>query len=276
MNLAKALFTSSIGRKILMALTGLVLVGFVTGHLVGNLHLFGSPDEINGYAHFLQGLGPVLWLIRGFLLLCVVLHIWAGVVLTLENNKARPVDYGFKHTIQATLASRAMRVSGIVVLAFLLYHLAHFTVGANSGFFQGQSFKTRIPEYVMKHDFHFVGLLLVRADTPVHDVHTMIVRGFQSPIVSGFYILAVGLLAFHLWHGVESMFQTLGLKTSRWGCMLRLIARAFCVVYFLGNLTIPTAILAGCVGEGGMKCHACSSCSAPADAATESSTTAHH
>ena len=247
MNLVAALFTSSIGRKVLMAVTGLILIGFVTGHLIGNLHVFGEPDEINGYAHFLQGLGPVLWIVRLTLLAAVILHVWAAVVLTLENRKARPAEYGFKHTIQATLASRTMRITGFVVLAFVLYHLAHFTIGLNGGLFQGDTFKTRLPEYTMREDFHLLGFLLVSAGTQVHDVYAMVVRGFQSPIVSGFYIIAVGLLSFHLWHGFESMFQTLGLRTSQWAGFLRVVTRAFCILYFLGNLAVPAAILMGVV-----------------------------
>jgi len=247
MNLAKALFSTSIGRKVLMAVTGLVLIGFVTGLLIGNLHVFGPPDEINGYAHFLQGLGPALWIVRLVLLAAVVLHIWAGVVLTLENRQARPSDYEFKNTIQATLASRAMRFTGVVVFAFILYHLAHFTIGVGGSFTQAETFKAALPHYTMQHDFHLLGLLLVKAGTPVHDVYNMVVLGFQSPIVSGFYIIAVGLLTFHLWHGAESMFQTLGLKTRRWGRCLCFLTRAYCVLYFLGNLTIPASILLGIV-----------------------------
>ncbi len=266
MNLATALFKSSIGRKIIMAVTGLVLVGFVTGHLVGNLHVFGPPDEINGYAHFLQGLGPLLWLVRGFLLLCAVLHVWAAVSLTIENRRARPEEYGFRHTIQATLASRTMRLTGFVVLAFIAYHLAHFTVGVEGGLFQGETFKSRIPEVTLKEDFHLAGVLLAREGTLVHDVHTMVVRGFQSPIVSGFYILAVGLLAFHLWHGIESMFQTLGLKTSTWGNALRVLSRAFCVLYFLGNLAIVGGVLGGFVQVAGAE--TASACCAPATTAS--------
>lgn len=275
MNLASALFKSSIGRKIIMAVTGLVLVGFVTGHLIGNLHVFGKPDEINGYAHFLQGLGPLLWLVRGFLLLCAGLHIWAAVVLTLDNKKARPEEYGFKHTIQATLASRTMRLTGLVVLAFIAYHLAHFTIGVNGGFFQGDTFKGRLPEVTLQEDFHLAGVLLAREGTVVHDVHTMIVRGFQSPIVSGFYILAVGLLAFHLWHGIESMFQTLGLRTSRWGNGLRQLTRVYCVLYFLGNLAIVGGVLGGFVKPATAQA-AAAACCAPATTTTAAaSTTAH-
>ncbi|MGH8020870.1 MAG: succinate dehydrogenase cytochrome b subunit [Opitutaceae bacterium] len=247
MNLAAALFTSSIGRKILMAVTGLILLGYVTVHLVGNLHIFGAPDEINGYAHFLQGLGPVLWSVRIILLAAVVLHIWAGVVLTLENRKARKSEYEFRHTIQATFASRTMRITGLVVFFFILYHIAQFTVGVDGDFFQGDHFKTRLPEYTMHEDFHLFGFLMVPAGTEVHDVFTMVVRSFQSPIVSAFYIISVGLLAYHLWHGFESMFQTLGLKTARWTRCLRILTRAFCVLYFVGNLTIPAAVLFGWV-----------------------------
>lgn len=247
MNLAFALFKTSIGRKILMAVTGLILVGFITAHLIGNLHIFGPPDEINGYSHFLQSLGPVLWIFRGVVLAAAALHIWAGVVLTLENKQARPSEYGFKHTIQATLASRTMRITGLVVLFFILYHLAHFTVGVDGAFFQGQNFKSRIAEVTLEHDFHFVGLLLVRSGTVVHDVHTMMVRGFQSPIVSAFYLIAVALLTMHLWHGIESMFQTLGLRTGRWGSALRVLARTYCVLYLVGNFLVVGAIFFGVV-----------------------------
>lgn len=247
MNLIAALFKTSIGRKILMAVTGLLLVAWVTGHLFGNLHLFGSPDEINGYAHFLQSLGPVLWIERAVLLLLVVLHIWAAYVLTLENMRARPENYTARHTIQATLASRTMRWTGAIVLFFLLYHLAHFTIGVRGAFFEGQYFKGRIAPYVMQHDFHLLGFLLVKAGTTVDDVFTMVVQGFQNPIVAGFYIIAVGLLSFHLWHGIESMFQTLGLRTRRWSGFLSGVARLFCVAYFAGNLLIVGSVLAGYV-----------------------------
>lgn len=246
MNLAAALFKSSIGRKIVMAVTGLVLLGFVTGHLIGNFHVFGAPEEINGYAHFLQGLGPVLWLVRLFLLACVGLHIWAAVVLSLENWKARPEEYNHKKWLQASLASRWMKWSGLMVLAFLIYHLLHFTIGVNSGAFIGDAFKAN-HEYVMQHDFHLLGFLLVTKGTVVHDVHHMMVQGFLNPLVSAAYVIAIGLLAFHLWHGIESMFQTLGLKTNRWSAALKFLARAYCLAYFAGNAFIVGAILSGTV-----------------------------
>lgn len=241
MNLVGSLFGSSIGRKFLMAVTGVVLVGFVTGHLVGNLQVFQDPEHINGYAQFLHNLGPLLWVARIGLLAAAVIHIWAATVLTLENRRARGSEYGFKHTIRATLASRTMRLTGYVVLAFLIYHLAHFTFGAA----QAQTFKSNLPQYTMQHEYRVGGFPVVAAGAKVDDVHTMVIRGFQSPVVSIFYIVAVGLLSFHLLHGIDSMFQTFGWRTSKWSNALRAVALVFCLAYFVGNLAIPGAVLTG-------------------------------
>jgi len=241
MNLVSSLFGSSIGRKILMAVTGLVLIGFVVGHLVGNLQVFQDPDHINGYAQFLHNLGPLLWVARIGLLVAAAIHIWAATVLTLENKKARGGDYGFKHTIQATLASRTMRLTGYVVLAFVIYHLAHFTWGAA----QSATFKDNLPAYTMQHEYRVAGFPVVDAGAKVADVHSMVIGGFQHPLVSLFYIVAVGLLSFHLLHGFDSLFQTLGLRSSRWACGLRTLAVVFCIAYFAGNLAIPGAVLIG-------------------------------
>lgn len=242
MNLLGALFRSSIGRKFLMAITGLVLVGFVTGHLVGNLQIFAHPDKINGYAHFLQSLGPALWGMRLFLLACVGIHVWAAIVLALENKAARgPEAYGVSKWLQAIFASRYMKHTGLVVLAFIIYHIAHFTVGAA----QAENFKTALPEYAMSHDFHILGIPTVAAGLSVHDVYSMVYLGFANPVVSIFYIVAVGLLSLHLLHGMDSMFQTFGLRNHRWAPGLRRVVVLFCLAYFLGNLAIPGAILTG-------------------------------
>lgn len=237
------LFSSSIGRKILMAVTGVVLIGFVTGHLIGNLQIFQEPDHINGYAHFLQSLGPALWIARIVLLVCVVLHIWAATALTMENAAARGGGprYSVKHTIRATLSSRMMRWTGYIVLAFILYHLAHFTLG----YAQHSTFKTVLPPYVMTGDYHVLGITVVDAGTEVHDVYSMVIRGFQVPAVAVFYIVAVGLLSFHLLHGFDSLFQTLGLRSAKWSGVLRKISLVFCTLYFFGNLLIPAAALLG-------------------------------
>ena len=242
MNSGGSFFCSSIGRKILMAVSGLILIGFVIGHLVGNLQVFQGPDHLNGYAAFLRQLGPTLWIARIIILVAAVVHVWAATVLTLENKAARgPEPYGVKHTIRATLASRTMRLTGYVVLAFVVYHLAHFTWG----WAQSETFKENLKHYTLQSDYRVAGLVAVKGATEVEDVYNMVVRGFQNPIVSIFYIVAVGLLSFHLLHGIDSMFQTLGLRSSRWAGALRKIAIVFCVVYFLGNLTIPGAVLVG-------------------------------
>lgn len=242
MNSGGSFFCSSIGRKILMAVSGLVLIGFVVGHLVGNLQVFQGPDHLNGYAAFLRQLGPTLWAARLVIIAAAVIHVWAATVLTLENRAARgPEPYGVKHTIRATLASRTMRLTGYVVLAFVIYHLAHFTWG----WAQSDTFKENLKHYTLQSDYRFAGLVAVKGQTEVEDVYNMVVLGFQNPIVSVFYIVAVGLLSFHLLHGFDSMFQTLGLRSSRWAGTLRKIAIVFCTVYFLGNLAIPGAVLAG-------------------------------
>jgi succinate dehydrogenase / fumarate reductase, cytochrome b subunit len=242
MNFAGFLFRSSIGRKIIMAMTGLILIGFVIGHLVGNLQVFQDPDRLNGYAHFLQELGPLLWVARIVILVSVVLHVWAATVLTLENRAARGAEpYSINHTIRATLSSRTMRLTGYVVLAFLIYHLAHFTWGAA----QADTFKDNLRPYTMQNDYRVAGFPVVGPGTEVHDVHSMVILGFRNVVVSGFYIIAVGLLSFHLVHGFDSLFQTLGVRSSRWSSGLRTVAIVFCAAYFIGNLLIPGAVLMG-------------------------------
>ena len=224
-----------------MAVSGVILIGFVIGHLVGNLQVFQEPDHINGYAQFLHQLGPLLWIARIILIASVVIHVWAATVLTLENKKARGGDYGFKHTIQATLASRMMRFTGYVVLAFLLYHLAHFTWGLA----QTETYKENLKHYTMQGDYRVAGFVVVKAGTEVLDVHTMVVRGFENPVVALFYIAAVGLLSIHLLHGFDSLFQTLGLRSAKWSGALRKVTVVFCAAYFFFNLTIPASVLAG-------------------------------
>ena len=242
MNLLGTLFNTSIGKKFLMALTGIVLIGFVTGHLVGNLQIFAEPDRINGYAHFLQALGPVLWAVRIFLFVCVAVHVWAAVALTLESRAARgPEAYAIKKWLSATVASRYMRLSGIVVLAFLIYHLAHFTLGVA----QADSFKAALPHWTMLADAREFGVPLAAKGDIVHDVYSMVFLGFANPVVSIFYIIAVGLLSVHILHGIDSLFQTIGWRSAKWSAGLRKVALIYCILYFLGNLAIPGAILTG-------------------------------
>ena len=242
MSLLATLFRSSIGRKFLMALSGLVLTGFAFGHLLGNLQVFGEPDQINGYAHFLQGLGPALWLVRLVLLAAAVIHVWAAVALTLESKAARgPQDYGVHQWLAATVASRYMRVSGLVVFFFIIYHVLHFTVGLAGA----EYYKGALDAVTLGHDVREFGIPLASKGAEVHDVYSMVFIGFSKPIVALFYILATSLLAVHLWHGADSMFQTFGLRNAKWSCCLRKAVGVLALVYFLGNLAIPGAILTG-------------------------------
>jgi len=226
MNIIHALFRSSIGKKVTMAISGFILFGFVIGHLSGNLQIFAHPDKINAYAHFLESLGPALWVIRLFLLVTAGIHIWLAAQLTIENRQARQKGYQKQVTLRATLASRYMRVSGVIVLVFIVYHLLHFTVRVTGT-------EADYPSTILADG------------TPVRDVHSMMILGFQNPIIAGFYLISVGLLSWHLAHGLVSMFQSLGLRTRTWTRFLERVTVAICVLYFLGNALIVVAAMTG-------------------------------
>jgi succinate dehydrogenase cytochrome b subunit len=214
-------FRSSVGKKFVVAITGVILIVFVLGHLLGNLQIFLGPDWINSYAEHLRELGPFLWVIRAFLLINVLLHIFYTISLALENRRARPERYAKKEHIKATFASRSMALSGLVVLAFILYHLAHFTVRVTD------------PRF-----------LLLKAD-PLnrYDVYSMMVYGFQNYFVSGFYVLGMFLLALHLSHGSSSFFQSLGLNDKKLAPRLATAGRVLAWLIFAGYVSIPVAVL---------------------------------
>lgn len=238
-------FKSTIGRKILMAFTGLVLVLFVMGHMLGNLQIFLGAEVINAYAYKLHHVLPAaaLWGIRIFLLACIAIHIWAAVTLTLDNRKARPQGYDSDKPIQASYSSRTMRMSGAILLAFIFFHIAHFTVRAVPSMqYEDPSVlaPTEVPlvkggEAVMKNGHEVM----------TFNVNDMMVAGFQVWWVSAFYIIATGLLCMHLTHGVSSMFQSVGLRNALWRKRLDVVALAYGWVVFLGFAIIPLATLAG-------------------------------
>ncbi len=239
MNILNALFKTSLGKKVIMAITGLVLVGFVFGHLVGNLQIFSAPEKINAYAHLLQSLGPALWAIRGFLLLVVGLHIWSAIALVLENKAARgKKGYAGQQNLRASFASRTMKYSGLIVLAFIIYHVLHFTTKQAYG-----------PELFMV-DLH---------GEMVPDVHTMMVLGFQSPLVAIFYLVAIALLTLHLSHGISSMFQSVGLLSRAWSGCLKKVSLIACALYFIANAAIVAACFSGYVKIENEKFHASAS-----------------
>jgi succinate dehydrogenase / fumarate reductase cytochrome b subunit len=227
MNIISNVFGSSLGRKYVMAITGLVLFGFVVGHLVGNLQIFLGPEPINRYGAFLQGFGELLWPVRIFLLSMVVLHFWAAAKLTAENRAARPVQYAAYQPVAASLASRTMLMSGGIILAFVIYHLLHFTAQVNYINLTGQDF----------------GAFLDAQHR--HDIYKMMVVGFSDWRVSLFYLIGIALLCLHLSHGASSMFQSLGLKNEAYRRILDRLARIVAAAIFVGYASIPVAILFG-------------------------------
>ncbi len=216
------LLSSSIGRKWIVAITGVLLILFVIGHLLGNLTIFPGPNWINAYAEHLQSLGPFLWVIRLILLTIVGLHITCTILLWKENRAATPQKYAVTNTLQTTIYARSMRLTGLVVLAFIIFHLAHFT-------WQGFNPETRT----------------WLDDQGRHDVYRMVIAGFSNPFVSAFYLLAVGLLAMHLSHGIASLFQTLGLTTAKLRPFFERAGRLIALLIFLGYASIPLAVLLG-------------------------------
>jgi succinate dehydrogenase / fumarate reductase, cytochrome b subunit len=232
MNLVNRLFNSSLGQKYVMAVTGLALFGFVVGHLLGNLQVFGPPELINAYAHFLKSKPLLLWGARLGLLACVGLHIAMAVRLSVAARAARPVGYAGASAYAASTASRYMLVSGLVVLAFIGYHLAHFTV--------------LLPGINGVGDFRKLTTVLHGETVP--DVYGMMILGFQVPWVALFYLVAQGLLLLHLGHGLSALFQSLGLRDHVWWPRIQCFARAASLAIFIGYAIIPLAILTHIVG----------------------------
>jgi succinate dehydrogenase / fumarate reductase cytochrome b subunit len=208
---------SSIGRKLVMAVTGLVLFGFVIGHLVGNLQVYQGPEKLNHYAELLRSLGPLLWVARITLLVAVGLHIWAATALTLANRRARSVGYESWTPQASTYASRTMRWSGVIVLLFVVYHLLHFTFGPRAVH----------PQFIPG------------------DVYHNFITGFQNPLVSLFYILSMLALGLHLYHGAWSILQTVGASHPRLDAVRQGAAAVVAALIVLGNVSMPVAVMAG-------------------------------
>ena len=220
---AQSFLRSSLGLKIVMALTGLILFGFVIGHMIGNLQVYLGPEVFNHYAETLRelGHGMLLWIARAGLLVAVGLHIWSAWRLTLMNNAARPVGYREVERRESSYASRTMRWSGVILLLFIVYHLLHFTIGVHA-----------------VHP-HFVP----------GDAYHNFVTGFQNPLVSGFYVLAMLALGLHLYHGAWSFMQTLGLSHPRYNTLRHTLATLLTVVVVAGNISFPVAVLTGVLKE---------------------------
>ncbi len=228
MNRVQSVWRSTVGKKVAMASTGILLVLYVVGHMIGNLKLYQGPEKINAYAEFLRevgapalGRGEFLWIARVVLLAAVIVHIVAAVQLARRSRAARPVGYRNTPHEELSYASRTMRWGGVIIVLFVIYHLMHLTFG------------TAHPDFVPG------------------DVYHNLVVGFQQWPVSVAYMVAVLAIGLHLYHGVWSMMQTLGINHPRFNALRRPIAGVIAAAVVLGNLSFPIAVLAGWVTLAG-------------------------
>jgi succinate dehydrogenase / fumarate reductase cytochrome b subunit len=218
-NRAPSFWASTVGKKIVMAVTGAILFVFVIGHLLGNLQVFEGSAKLNAYGAFLHSIGEFLWPVRIILLIAVTLHIIATVQLGLRKKRARPIGYSRKQAIASSYASRTMYWSGPIVLAFIIFHLLHLTAG-----------------YIHPGTAYIEG-----------DVYHNVVSGFQVWWVSVSYIVAIVLLGFHLRHGLWSMFQSVGIHQPQHTASLQKAALIIALLIVLGYISIPISILLGLV-----------------------------
>jgi len=221
-NRAVRFYEAPIGKKAVMAITGVMLVGYVFAHLLGNLQIYSSDaEQINRYAGFLHNPAnaAALWAARSVLLLAVALHIIAATQLWLQNRAARPIGYVKKADLPASYAARTMIWSGPIVGAFVIFHVLHLTAGK---------------------------VLELRELGPnMPDVRYNVITGFSNPWISGFYILAMILLCLHLYHGMWSMFQSLGISHPRYTPIVKKAAAVLAIAVAVGNCSIPIAVLTG-------------------------------
>ena len=216
----KRTLNSSIGGKLIVAITGLGLVGFVIAHLSGNLLIFAGREALAEYAQGLRKFPALLWVARIGLIGMAILHIGFTIKLNLANKAARPVAYAKKTYRRASLQSRTMVLTGLTLLAYVIYHLLHFT------------WRTTNPE--------------IAALGP-YEVYDMLIIGFSNPAISLFYIVATALLGRHLSHGISSIFQTLGLNNPKYNKLFKSIGPALGVILALGFISIPVAVMTGFV-----------------------------
>jgi succinate dehydrogenase / fumarate reductase cytochrome b subunit len=214
---AERFYSSTVGKKAVMAVSGCILFLFVLTHLAGNLQIYEGPRKLNDYSRLLHSMPVLLWGARITLLVMVVLHIWSSIQLALRNREARPVGYVKKNAAGSSYASRTMYWSGPIILAFVIYHLLDFTFGTvNPNYQEGE-------------------------------VYSNVVASFQVPLITGFYILAMLLLCMHLYHGLWSMIQSLGIPQASYTPVLKRGAAALAILIAAGNISIPVSVLAGWV-----------------------------
>lgn len=215
---------STAGRKILMALTGLTMIAFIIVHLLGNSSVFIGPEGINAYAAKLRSIGPLVWILRLIMLALFSLHVFFGIQLTLENNAAKPRSYAVKKNLRTTFAGKNMIWTGLLIGAFLIYHLLHFTLQVTN------------PEISAGKHLDVMGR---------PDVFHMMVLSFQKFFISSIYVGAMIALALHLTHGIQSFFQTLGLNNDMTLPVIIKAGTITAIILFLGYVSIPIIIFIG-------------------------------
>ena len=227
MHSAAGAWRSTVGLKLLMAVTGILLILFLVAHLLGNLLVFQGREAMNAYAASLHAIPRLLWVARIGLLVVFVTHVWASIQLSRRNRAARPAGYARRRWLRTSLASRAMLVSGIVVFLYLVFHLLHFTLGV----LQPSTFAAQLPQDANGH----------------LDVYGMVVQAFEQPVFVVVYVAAVVLLAMHLSHAATSFFQTLGLSHPRYDRFFRGFGPVLATILAIGYIAIPLAVVAGLV-----------------------------
>lgn len=218
------ILTSTIGLKLMMAISGVALVGFVVQHMFAHMQIFSGRDAYNGYAAFMYGLGGLLWIARGGLLAALAVHVWSGWQLRTRNQAARPAEYEFKKTQRTTPYALMMMTTGLTILAFVGYHLAHFTIG-------------------WAHPERFDVLDALGR----HDVYGNYVFSFQNPLIFGLYAVAMIGVSMHLAHAATSMFRTLGIMHGRFRAPLEKVGPLVALVSGVGFMIPPLACLLGIV-----------------------------
>jgi succinate dehydrogenase / fumarate reductase cytochrome b subunit len=220
-----SLLTSSIGRKVLMAVSGFFLLGFIVAHLAGNSTIFIGAGWINAYAEHLHELGPFVWVFRAFMLFMLMVHILFGVLLTLENWGANPGKYAVSRRLKVTFSSRTMIWTGLLILTFLVYHLLHFTVRIT-------------PDIVLTAD-----------EVGRFDVFTMVVSSLRVTAIAAVYIFAMAVLFLHTRHGIQSFLQTLGLSNDALQPKYILAGKLISALFLIGYGAIPVLALAGILAK---------------------------
>jgi len=211
-------YGTTIGKKVVMAISGLVGIGFLVGHMAGNLKVFVGPDSFNEYSAFIHNTPALLWGTRVVLLAAIAAHVHAAFALWSRNNEARPRSYAQRKDLATNYAALTMRYGGLVLMSFIIYHLLHLTVGMTAHL--GYEFDPANP-------------------------YNNLVLGFSHPIVAGFYILAQCALGMHLFHGLWSLTQTLGGDHPKYNALRRSAAAGLTLVVILGFISIPISVLTG-------------------------------